>query len=261
MPIPDQAQDDGSGIQNPLNLLDSGFRRNDVKSEGLTFCEFINNALTHRKKEAEAEACSRALLPHHMKRRFDMRFWRFSLVLLIGLNGVALADIASNQSDMVERRKTGGHILMIRHALAPGSGDPANFRIGDCTTQRNLDDRGRNQARNIGAWLRTKGIESAKVYSSQWCRCLETARLLEMGSVTELPALNSFYELTQNREPNLKALRKFIAEQPSTGGLIILVTHFVTISAIADEAVSSGEGVLLKLNEDGPYEIIGRLNF
>jgi hypothetical protein len=82
-----------------------------------------------------------------------------------------------------------------------------------------------------------------------------------MGTVTELPALNSFYELTQDREPNLKALREFIADQPSEGVLIILVTHLVSISAIANEGVSSGEGVLLKLNEDAPYEIVGRLNF
>jgi broad specificity phosphatase PhoE len=157
--------------------------------------------------------------------------------------------------------KAGGHILMIRHALAPGTGDPANFQIGDCSTQRNLDDRGREQAKAIGDRLRTTGITSARVYSSQWRRCLETAELLEMGTVAQLPALNSFYELTQDREPNLKALRKFIAEQPSEGVLIILVTHLVTISAIANEGVSSGEGVLLKLNEDSPYEIVGRLNF
>ena len=190
-----------------------------------------------------------------------MRFWGCLLVCLLGLNGFAMADIESDESDMIERMKTGGHILMIRHALAPGTGDPANFQIGDCATQRNLDDQGRNQARSIGNWLRTQGIGSARVYSSQWCRCLETAKLLEMGSVAELPALNSFYELTQNREPNLKSLRKFIAEQPSDGDLIILVTHFVTISAIANEGVSSGEGVLIKLNEKAPYEIVGRLNF
>jgi len=82
-----------------------------------------------------------------------------------------------------------------------------------------------------------------------------------MGSVAELPALNSFYELTQDRQPNLKALRKFIAEQPSDGVLVILVTHLVTISAIADEGVSSGEGVLLKLNKDATYENVGRMNF
>ena len=190
-----------------------------------------------------------------------MRLWVYLLVCLLGLNGFAIAGVDTDLANMIGKMKNGGHILMIRHALAPGTGDPVNFRIGDCATQRNLDDRGRKQARSIGDWLRTQGIGSARVYSSQWCRCLETAKLLEMGSVTELPALNSFYELTQNREPNLKALRKFIAEQRSNGDLIILVTHLVTISAIANEGVSSGEGVLLKVSEDAPYEIVGRLNF
>jgi broad specificity phosphatase PhoE len=157
--------------------------------------------------------------------------------------------------------QVGGHILMIRHALAPGFGDPPGFQIGDCATQRNLDDRGRRQARAIGSWLRSHGITAARVYSSQWCRCLETAELLELGPVKELSALNSFFEQTQNREPNLKALNKFIAEQPPGGVLVILVTHQVTISAIAGEFVSSGQGVLLALNEDAPYAVIGRLNF
>ena len=190
-----------------------------------------------------------------------MRLWGFILVCFSALMTLAMAGVDSNPIEMIERMKAGGHILMIRHALAPGTGDPANFRIGDCSTQRNLDDRGREQARAIGDWLRSNGITSARVYSSQWCRCLETAELLEMGTVAELPALNSFYELTQDREPNLKALRKFIADQPSEGALIILVTHLVTISAIANEGVSSGEGVLLNLNEDAPYEVVGRLNF
>ncbi|MBW2439789.1 MAG: histidine phosphatase family protein [Deltaproteobacteria bacterium] len=172
-----------------------------------------------------------------------------------------MAGVDSDQAEMIERMKAGGHILMIRHALAPGTGDPANFQIGDCSTQRNLDDRGREQARSIGTFLRSEGITSARVYSSQWCRCLETAQLIDMGAVAELPALNSFYELIRDREPNLKALRKFIAEQPSDGVLVILVTHMVTISAITDVGVSSGEGVLLKLNKDAPYEIVGRLDF
>jgi len=172
-----------------------------------------------------------------------------------------VAGVDSDQAKMFARMKTGGHILMLRHAFAPGTGDPANFQIGDCSTQRNLDDRGRKQAAAIGKLLRSKGIPSARVFSSQWCRCYETADLLALGSVTELPALNSFYELTQDRDPNLKALRKFIAQQPDDGKLIILVTHFVTISAIAAEGVSSGDGVLLKLNEDGPYEIVGRVGF
>jgi len=190
-----------------------------------------------------------------------MRILGWSLVCLSGLITLAMAGVDSGQAEMIERMKTGGHILMIRHALAPGTGDPANFRIGDCSTQRNLDDRGREQASAIGKLLRSKGINSARVYSSQWCRCLETAELLAMGPVTELPALNSFFELTQNREPHLNALRKFIAQQPPDGELVILVTHFVTISAIANAGVSSGEGVLLKLNKNAPYEIVGRLDF
>ena len=190
-----------------------------------------------------------------------MRLWGYLLVCFSGLITLATAGADPCHAEMLERMKAGGHILMIRHALAPGTGDPAHFRIGDCSTQRNLDDRGRRQAKAIGAWLRSNGITSARVYSSQWCRCLETAKLLELGSVGELPALNSFYEMTQDREPNLKALRTFMAQQPSDGVLIILVTHFVTISAVANEAVSSGEGVLLELNEDAPYEVVGRLNF
>jgi phosphohistidine phosphatase SixA len=181
-----------------------------------------------------------------------------SLTFLIAM---PTAASAADQSDVINRLKAGGHILMIRHALAPGNGDPPNFKIGDCATQRNLDDTGRDQARSIGVWLRENGITSARVYSSQWCRCLETARLLNLGPVQELAALNSFYERTQDRGPNLKALNNFISQQPVKGELIVLVTHFVTISGIAGTGVSSGEGVLLALHEEAPYTVVGRLDF
>ena len=190
-----------------------------------------------------------------------MRFWATLFICLMVSTPFAIAETNPDYSEMIDRMKAGGHILMIRHALAPGSGDPANFKIGDCSTQRNLDNRGREQARAIGNWLRSNGIISARMYSSQWCRCLETARLIDLGPVAELPALNSFYELVQNREPNLKALREFVAAQPKDGPLIILVTHFVTISAIADWGVSSGEGVLLELNQNKLYEVVGQLDF
>lgn len=190
-----------------------------------------------------------------------MRLIALFLIGILGQTTLAMASTDADQAELIERMKAGGHILMIRHALAPGTGDPSNFQIGDCSTQRNLDDRGREQARSIGKWLRSKGVTSSRVYSSQWCRCVETADLIDMGPVTELPALNSFYELTQNRESNLKALRKFIAQQRSDGALIILVTHYVTISAIADMGVSSGEGVLIEIQKDAPYRIVGRLSF
>jgi phosphohistidine phosphatase SixA len=190
-----------------------------------------------------------------------LRSWLFivAFFLLTALFSPARADAL--EAHPLETSQGKGHILMIRHALAPGFGDPDGFKIGDCTTQRNLNDSGRLQAAAIGDWLRSKGVASAKVFSSQWCRCLETAELLELGQVTELPALNSFFELTENREPNLRALRRFIAEQPATGGLIIMVTHQVTISAMTDLYVSSGEGVVLKLNWNAAYDVIGRIDF
>jgi phosphohistidine phosphatase SixA len=157
--------------------------------------------------------------------------------------------------------EAGGHVLMIRHAKAPGTGDPADFIIGDCGTQRNLDESGRRQARHIGQWLRDHGIASARVYSSQWCRCRHTAELIALGPVTELPALNSFYERPQDRGPNLKALRAFLASQPPDGQLIVLVTHYVTIAGITGQTVSSGGGVVLQLIGDGSFRFRGRLAF
>lgn len=183
------------------------------------------------------------------------------IILVLSLTTHAAGGVYKGDTELIERMKAGGHILMIRHALAPGFGDPSEFQIGDCATQRNLNDEGREQARMLGDWFRSQEIASARIFSSQWCRCRETAALLKMGPVTELRALNSFFEKTEDREPNLTALRKFIARQDSKGELIILVTHQVTISAVADEYVSSGEGVLLELKPDGNYKAVGRLGF
>jgi phosphohistidine phosphatase SixA len=177
------------------------------------------------------------------------------VLLLFGAAGAATAG------DPVDSLNDGGRVLMIRHAYAPGTGDPADFTIGDCTTQRNLSEQGRAQARAIGAWLRQRGVTSARVYSSQWCRCLETAELIDLGPVVELPALNSFYQRPRDRKPNLEALQAFLAEQPKDGKLIVLVTHYVTISGIADVGVGSGKGVVLRLDGKGGYEVLGEMEF
>jgi len=174
-----------------------------------------------------------------------MNFIRISIISVLGLTSIAVTNTHSGQDDLIKHLTSGGHIHMIRHAYAPGTGDPANFKIGDCATQRNLDSSGRTQARAIGDWLRSKGIKVANVYSSQWCRCLETARLLDLGTVAELPALNSFYEFPQDREPNIEALRSFIANLPPNGELIIMVTHFVTILEITGEGSHPLKGLFL----------------
>jgi len=184
----------------------------------------------------------------------------FVIILAVSII-LSPSDGLAGNNEIIAKLKAGGHILMIRHALAPGNGDPKNFKIGDCSTQRNLNETGRAQARSIGNWLRSKGVMSARVYASQWCRCLETATLMNLGSVQEFPALNSFYERMQDREPNIDALKDFISQQPMDGELIVLVTHFVTIGAIAGESVSSGTGVLLELKKDTSYEVVGRLTF
>lgn len=151
------------------------------------------------------------------------------------------------------RRRSGpwsiepGQVLLLRHALAPGTGDPPAFRLGDCKTQRNLDETGRFQARALGNRLREGGLTRARVYSSQWCRCLETARLLDLGPVTEVPALSSFFERPEDREPNLAALQELLRRQPADGEPLILVTHQVTITALTGIYPRPGEGVLMAL--------------
>ena len=160
-----------------------------------------------------------------------------------------------------DRFKRGELVLLIRHALAPGNGDPAEFQLRNCATQRNLNIEGRTQARSIGRWLNAQGIHNARVWSSQWCRCLDTARLFGLGSVQELVGLNSFYEMPDSRASNLRQLKSFLNTVQSDGGPIILVTHFVTISATTGVGVGSGEGVLAVRNADGDLTHVATVTF
>ena len=125
-----------------------------------------------------------------MKKTFRLLFL---LPLFVLLGSVARGSVAATLP-LAELAKP-GRVLMLRHAEAPGVGDPPGFRLDDCGTQRNLDDSGRRQARALGARLANAGVAAARVYSSQWCRCLETARLaFPKVTVEPYPALNSFFE-------------------------------------------------------------------
>ena len=156
---------------------------------------------------------------------------------------------------MAQDDRFNGTVILIRHALAPGTGDPAQFDLKDCRTQRNLDATGRRQARAIGQRLQAAALDFAGVYSSEWCRCLETAQLLGLGPVTPFHGLNSFYEGHVPRAATLAALEAKIASLPKTGKPVVMVTHFVTISALTNLAIESGGMVLLDLGTGKAREI------
>lgn len=151
-----------------------------------------------------------------------------------------------------------GHVVLMRHAEAPGFSDPKDLRIGDCATQRNLDGAGRAQARRIGDALRLRGIVFDRVLSSQWCRCLETATLATGHKPVEWPALNSFFGDRTVAPARVAAIARFIGEL-GTSERVLLVTHHVVIQALAGVDVGSGEMVVVKRGADGTTMLAGRV--
>ena len=135
--------------------------------------------------------------------------------------------------------KIDGDILFLRHALAPGFGDPAHFQVDDCATQRNLNDVGRAQARAIGAYMRMNGVIPDVILSSRWCRCQDTAHEMDIGPFTTHDGLNSFFDGHVDRNQTLAALRDRM-KQIEDGSLVLMVTHQVVITAITGIAPQSG---------------------
>ncbi len=179
--------------------------------------------------------------------------------LLLTLGAAAPLHAESEDAKALVELARPGRVLMLRHALAPGFGDPPEFKVEDCATQRNLNEVGRKQARLLGARMRAASIRTAKVYSSQWCRCLETARLLGLGTVQPLPALNSFFGRYEDREERLAAVRALLARLPQDGPPVVFVTHQVTISGITGRGVGSGGGYVLRLDGSGGPPVVGAL--
>lgn len=183
--------------------------------------------------------------------------FRLLLPLFVLLASLSRGTVAEPLS-LAELAKP-GRILMLRHAEAPGVGDPPGFRLDDCATQRNLDESGRRQARALGIRLLDAGLGAARVYSSEWCRCLETARLLQLGPVTGLPALNSFFERPQERDARIRALRSFLAGLPPDGPPVVLVTHQFTINAFTRAGTPPGGGSIFQLDGTGSPRWLGTL--
>jgi phosphohistidine phosphatase SixA len=154
----------------------------------------------------------------------------------------------------------GGHVALMRHAQAPGTGDPENFRLDDCSTQRNLDQTGRDQARRTGKMFRERGVTIGRVLSSQWCRCLETAELLALGDVEPFAPLNSFFGERTGEPEQTEAVRALLAEADIDGPSLVMVTHQVNITALTGIYPRSGEIVVLRLGGPDIFETIGAIS-
>ena len=174
-----------------------------------------------------------------------MKLFNIILIIFITLTNGIKAD---SENQILENLKTGGKLIFIRHAYAPGNGDPDNFNITDCNTQRNLNYKGKEQAKKIGKFFKENEIIIDKILTSEWCRCKETAKLA-FGEFSIKSFLNSFYsfKFAKNKTKQMKDLKRYVKISKSKNNLIF-VTHYVVISEILDYAPSSGEIVISDQN-------------
>ena len=160
--------------------------------------------------------------------------------------------------DQLQGTNPKGYVLLMRHALAPGVGDPENFNVNDCSTQRNLNDDGRKDAREIGSWLKRRDVKIFRVESSRWCRAKETAELLNIGKVRPNKNFDSlFRDPDPANNPQTAAIKKRIFNHRNTRGLLVLVGHSVNIQTLTGTSLESGEGVLVRATPQGELKIMG----
>ncbi len=153
-----------------------------------------------------------------------------------------------------------GYVVLLRHAqTVPGTGDPPGFQLDDCTTQRNLSEEGREQAIRIGKAFRDRNIPINQILSSQYCRCLDTARLLNLGEVNPSPMLNSIFEDRTTATQQNEQVRQQIFNHRNTSGVIVMVSHFANIGEISGISPESGEAVVMRINQQGDLEVVGQI--
>jgi phosphohistidine phosphatase SixA len=176
-----------------------------------------------------------------------------SLLKWVMLGLVMTGSFHASASELSESLKKSDYVLLMRHALAPGIGDPAGYKLQDCKSQRNLDATGRAQAQKTGQWLKAQGVGNALVFTSAWCRCKETAENLAFGTPVLEASLNSFFNDMRQGPQSNSNLQKFIVGQLKSKGdkALILVTHHVNIAEFTAENIGSGDMVLAKVNSAG----------
>ena len=174
-----------------------------------------------------------------------MKIFKTIFITFIFLTCTVKADLNQN---LIKGLEQGGKLIFIRHAYAPGSGDPKNFNLNDCSTQRNLSDEGRTQSKKIGNFFEINNISIGKIYSSEWCRCKETAEIAFKNFETKF-FLNSFFstKFSVNRKQQVIDFNKFLKTWDQKQN-IIFVTHYVVISELLNYAPSSGEIVISDKN-------------
>ena len=170
------------------------------------------------------------------------------LIRILVLSFFVFSNPASSNERIINSLKEGGKLIFIRHAYAPGTGDPENFNLKDCTTQRNLSQKGIDQSKEIGLFFTENKIQIDKVLSSEWCRCKDTAKYA-FSSFETFDALNSFYDIrfAKNKTKQINDLKKYILDWSSKKNLV-LVTHFVVISEALNTGSSSGEIIVSDRN-------------
>lgn len=185
---------------------------------------------------------------------------RGAFALLLALAAAPASAIETDPEVAWRLLKQPGSVALMRHADAPGTGDPANFRLGDCATQRNLGAAGREQATGIGEAFRQRGVAVSQVLTSQWCRARETAELMALGPVVEAPdALNSFFERRSERDAATAALRQRLQALPPATAPVVMVSHQVNITALTGVFPRSGEIVVLQRGADGNHRPAARI--
>jgi phosphohistidine phosphatase SixA len=182
-----------------------------------------------------------------------------AVVVVLWACGAAAGEPAAALWDAL---RAGGHVVLIRHAATTGgAGDPPGFRLDDCTTQRNLSDRGRAEARRLGERLRAEGIAVGKVLSSQWCRCRETADLMELGPHEVAPTFNNAFALRDRVEDLTRGAHAIIAAWNGPGTLVV-VTHGANILPLT--GIMPGEGGMVVARSDpertGKLRVLGSLS-
>jgi phosphohistidine phosphatase SixA len=183
---------------------------------------------------------------------------RYTVLGFVGWAGTLVPALADETAAWAALRH-GGHVALMRHAEAPGgAGDPPGFRIDDCSTQRNLSAEGRSDAKAVGLKLKTEGVAVAKLLSSPWCRCVDTAQLLDLGPVEIEPTFANAFVLAEQRR-TLTAGAETVVNGWKGPGTLLVVTHGANIQALTGSNPSSGEIVVVAVAPKGSIREIGRI--